>query len=457
MLQGLGVLGAALIVLLAHGVASAQSGVALTRAGSGARAAGMGDAFVAVSDDGTAASWNPAGLAQLRKPEFSLVYAVEHNRLHLSGQRSPDDRVAYAAQNLKDATASPDFVGAALPFSVARRPVTLQLGWHRLYRLGGQLAGDTDAFPTAGGPLSSFSVSDQVTGNIDVISLAGAVKLTSRAAVGASFDFWRGGWSERLNLVEQPPPPAPTAFLAEASEQKMRGRSATVGLLLTYPTWNVGLVYHAPFWSDFRIRQEVHSTQGPAVTAEAAEARFRLPRSVAGGVARRLGTRWTVAVAVTHDEWSDTLLDGIPGLDGAVGFFDGLPPELSTTRDAVSINAGLEHLFLNESSVIPLRLGVGWEPQGAMDPITRDPVDFLLLAGGAGYNTNRFKLDAAVQYRAAAQRVTNVYSVATRLTPGIKADAIGRANAREWRIKVSAIYRMPDTEKLRDVLRRIFG
>jgi hypothetical protein len=48
----------------------------LNRPGSGARAAGMGNAFIAVSDDGTAASWNPAGLSQLRKPELSLVHSA---------------------------------------------------------------------------------------------------------------------------------------------------------------------------------------------------------------------------------------------------------------------------------------------------------------------------------------------------------------------------------------------
>jgi hypothetical protein len=41
--------------------------------GSGARAYGMGGAFLARADDGTAASWNPAGLSYLRVPEVSLV------------------------------------------------------------------------------------------------------------------------------------------------------------------------------------------------------------------------------------------------------------------------------------------------------------------------------------------------------------------------------------------------
>ncbi len=41
--------------------------------GSGARAYGMGGAFLARADDATAASWNPAGLSYLRAPEVSLV------------------------------------------------------------------------------------------------------------------------------------------------------------------------------------------------------------------------------------------------------------------------------------------------------------------------------------------------------------------------------------------------
>lgn len=51
--------------------------------GSGARAIGMGGAFIAVADDATAASWNPGGLVQLERPELSVVdegcYRLENN------------------------------------------------------------------------------------------------------------------------------------------------------------------------------------------------------------------------------------------------------------------------------------------------------------------------------------------------------------------------------------------
>ena len=52
------------------GIASSPNPV-----GSGARALGMGGAFIGVADDATAASWNPGGLIQLETPEISIVGA----------------------------------------------------------------------------------------------------------------------------------------------------------------------------------------------------------------------------------------------------------------------------------------------------------------------------------------------------------------------------------------------
>lgn len=43
--------------------------------GAGARALAMGKAFIAVSDDATATYWNPAGLTQLERKEFTGLYA----------------------------------------------------------------------------------------------------------------------------------------------------------------------------------------------------------------------------------------------------------------------------------------------------------------------------------------------------------------------------------------------
>ena len=446
---------AAVLVLAAGSTARAQN-VSLSRAGSGARAAGMGDAFIAVSDDGTAASWNPAGLAQLRQPEFSLVYGVSSRGLAFSAMRSPDETLAFTSQDFNYTNASIDFASAAVPLSIAGRPVTLQAGWHRLYQLSAQQIGNVLAVPLMEpAPSTFYSRDERLTGDIDVISAAGAVKLTSRLSLGGSFDFWRGAWQERVSLVEDPQGQAPSFYDSDTTVE-MSGQTFTVGLLLTYPSWNVGLVYHSPFWSDYSLVGQARSSLGPLQTVNVPDARFRLPRSIGFGLARRFAGRWTAAASVTHDQWTDSLLDGAPGAAGPVNFFDGLPPSISTTRDTLSASLGVEHLLLREGAVVPLRLGLGLEPQGGMDADTRDPVTYRLVSGGAGYNTNSFKFDAAVQYRWADSSISDRLSVANARNGG-PPDALGRAASHEWRVKVSVIYRIGDTDGLRGVARKIFG
>ena len=56
-------------------VLAAPASAAFEDVGAGARAPGMGDAFTALADDAFAAHYNPAGLAQLERPEFGAAYS----------------------------------------------------------------------------------------------------------------------------------------------------------------------------------------------------------------------------------------------------------------------------------------------------------------------------------------------------------------------------------------------
>lgn len=439
---------AALVLFLAATPVPAQVLIPLTRAGSGARAAGMANAFVALSDDGTAASWNPAGLAQLRNAELSFVYGLNRRGLRFTGERSPDDRFVFTNRDIEYTTSSPDFASLALPFLVARKPVTFQLGWQRLYPLEGRLQGETVRVPVdpADGPSTRVSVRNDFGGQIDLVSLAAAVKLTGRISLGGSLNTWRGKWTSGEAITE----PDDGDFVTAFTREQVRGHNFTGGLLLTYPAWNAGLVYHSPFWSDYERRTDVESSQGPPTSVDTGgSGRFRFPRNLAVGVAWRPAVLWTVAVDVNHDQWTDLVVDGVRDHPGPFNFFDGLPPELSMTRDTLALSLGAEHLFPRESFVVPLRFGFAWEPQGAMDPLTRDPVEYFLLSAGSGYNTNRFKFDLGVQYRWAAFLASDVLSVDTATAPApLVRDAVGRAGAHEWRFKFSVIYRLSSARKV---------
>ncbi|MGD8781012.1 MAG: PorV/PorQ family protein [Ignavibacteria bacterium] len=93
-----------LVLLLNGTVLFAQNKVGTTAAEFlcipvGAKAVGMGGAFVAVADDITAAYWNPGGLSRLTKNEFNANYAewFIDTKLSWSGlgvRVTPDDYVA---------------------------------------------------------------------------------------------------------------------------------------------------------------------------------------------------------------------------------------------------------------------------------------------------------------------------------------------------------------------------
>jgi hypothetical protein len=441
--------------LLSSASASAQVGFVFNRSGSGARAAGMANAFIAVSDDGTAASWNPAGLGQIRKPELSVVSSTTGRSGSAGGFRTLDNLSTFSPSAASYRSTYLDFASLAVPVTVWGKPVTFQGAWRRLYSLDDREVTSTTrepASPEAPPPVRIDTNTDLV-GAVDVLSIAAAVKLTPRLALGATFNFWRGDWTED-DVVGQTPLAGPglPASLMFSQSTRIRGDNLGLGLMLTYPRWSFGLVHQSPLRSDFHNQTSVTFSGVPAPPAATRDGTLRFPRSFGIGGAWRPAPRWTVALDLTRDQWSETVVDTPE--TGSQNFLDGLPADRTSTRDTLSVNAGAERLFVGESFVVPLRFGVAWEPQGARSPYTLDPVNFVMLAVGTGYNTNSLKLDAAFQYRWTSFQDGSSYGLAP--ASGIPV-AVGERSLQEWRLKLSLILRVTDTDKLRRTLRKIFG
>jgi len=433
----------------------AQVGTVFNRAGSGARAAGMANAFVAISDDGTAASWNPAGLGQLRKPELSIVSTTSQQILGAEGFRTRDDLASFSPLRSSYQSTYLDFASLAVPLTLWKRPVTFQGAWRRLYTLDYREVVSTTRQPLApsGPPPLRIDTNDDLVGAVDIISLAGALGVTSRLALGGSLNFWRGDWKEDVSVAEIPLDVASPPRLGNVGQtSRVRGRSWSGGLMLTYPRWSVGLVHQSTLRSDFSSEGRVTGSS-EAPRPQRIEGTLQFPRAWALGGAWRPAPHWTVALDLTFDHWSDTALDTPE--TGRISLFDGLPLDQTSTRDTISVNAGAEHLLVGEGFVVPLRFGAAFEPQGARSPYTRDPVNFVLLAVGTGYNTNSLKFDAAFQFRWTSFRDGRDFGLTQ--SPPLLPSAVGERSTKEWRLKLSLILRITDTDKLQRTLRKIFG
>jgi hypothetical protein len=96
--------------------------------GSGARALGLAGAFTAIADDATAASWNPAGLVQLERPELSAVGMFSFDRQELSAD-DPDLRLrdeSFSNQAL-------NYASAVLPFRLLGANLVTSLNYQQIF------------------------------------------------------------------------------------------------------------------------------------------------------------------------------------------------------------------------------------------------------------------------------------------------------------------------------------
>src|SRR5258708_7835231 len=103
--------------------------------GAGARGLGMGGAFIAVADDGTAAaSSTPAGLAQLRRTELAIVGFSDDLTSTVSVPRAN----TFITTESSVRHGAIDFGGMAIPFEVGGRNLTIQASYQRSVDLFGQ-------------------------------------------------------------------------------------------------------------------------------------------------------------------------------------------------------------------------------------------------------------------------------------------------------------------------------
>jgi hypothetical protein len=112
----------------------------------GARALGMGGAFLAVADDATAAFWNPAGLAQLS--ELTVEIGAEQQFFELERSISTSSggqglyQVCFAQTESTRATSSsmsPSFISLAYPYPIAEARLVIGLSAARTGTNGDEL------------------------------------------------------------------------------------------------------------------------------------------------------------------------------------------------------------------------------------------------------------------------------------------------------------------------------
>jgi len=205
--------------------------------GSGARALGQ-SAFLAVADDATAASWNPAGLINLETPETSFVGVWKT----ITKDHSPaDDSVS----NYQDhwSKAQINFMNNAQPTEIANTDKVISVNYHQVYNFRTEFV---DWFPIPKTDNVWQKEKGKSDGAICAYSMAGGLSMPSypEIAIGASFNWYSQSlfndytWQRKStgSLWSVPPPPAspdPMPLFSDTTEtfDDIRGHNFTFGLL----------------------------------------------------------------------------------------------------------------------------------------------------------------------------------------------------------------------------------
>lgn len=293
--------------------------------GSGARALGMGGAFIAVADDATAASWNPGGLVQVERPELSVVGAAswrtEDNSLALSDDAG-DEHVTDVRLN---------YLSAALPFRLWERNWVVSLNWQHLYDFDrewsfglSQSSSSTDASTGTGADIRQDVTLSQ-DGDLGAWGVALSGQLTPTLSVGITLNFWENGpyrnrW-ERFSRQtgEGTAADNPLTFEATSLDRyDLSGLNANLGLLWRItPEWTLGMVFKTPFAADVAHRgQGSESVRYPGQTGgyertweERTDETLAMPLGIGVGVAWRPAPHLSFSADVYRTEWDDAELE----------------------------------------------------------------------------------------------------------------------------------------------------
>jgi long-subunit fatty acid transport protein len=369
--------------------------------GSGARALGMGGAFLARADDATAASWNPAGLSYLRRPELSLVGARNVFNVDVEGGDISRFRGT-----------SPDFAALTFPLSIKSAGGAVQLSFQRVIPFDGSR--QIERF--SGGP----SVSLTSSGGFDVVSFGTGWKLTGKLRLGVTVNRWiRGYEQDQKRSVDA----GRTRQIA--TDWKQRGWNTNLGLIFSpVENLNLAVVGNTPFTAkvdlaksrtDFLPNPEgvLEPVSSNAYASDAV--RLAFPGAFGVGASWRAQSRLTLSADYTRTFWSRAYVYNFftlpqsesPGLSVAVApapnpkdTYDKLPyPYVAETdqADSEQLRFGVEYVLIGRRLKVPVRGGYFNDRQIRRDRNGRAP-RYNGFTAGTGIIVGSVLLDAAYLY-----------------------------------------------------------
>lgn len=332
----------------------------------GARALGMGGAFVAVADDATAVIANPAGLVILQRPELSAeVKFTRYNNTLNAFENSQADGFSnrVRSRDFDDSVVTPSFFSFVYPTErlVVAAFVRELINYQSSFETNGVYIADPSGVGCGGLPAGLCRLLP-VKSDLDIralnLGIGAGLNLAKENPwlpnIGASLEFSIGrirSRLERLGTFGPDGPPNPSDVLqTETVDGTDIGIGFNVGALW-HPVKDlgVGVVYRRG--PRYDVQETVNATGGPTLVFDVG---FKVPDVSAFGISYRFFERLTVAFEASYIHSQLVEHFQVPLADSIATRYK--------VDDAIELHLGAEYVFFVKDVPLAARAGFYTNP-----------------------------------------------------------------------------------------------
>jgi long-chain fatty acid transport protein len=401
----------------------------------GARASAMGNTFVGLADDATAAASNPAGLSNLLKPELSAEWFgadMRHARMVTVDPTTTQTFAQFVADP------HPSFGSFVMPLpELSRLPsplrtVTVGLFYNELQRYEEHFS--IPNISTANVPITQGGYSGGMDISADAFGAAAAFLIGPTLSVGAALTVEHLHLDVDSQTTEPSGTPGIGVFrsgsITNGGDTELAGQVGVLwkptGLLTIGACYLPGTTFHTTttisgvFADENNVPHDVSFYESPVQPID-----YRVPTRLAVGTSVRPTSNLTLVGDAVFVRYSELVTPNFLIVDFlGQKASSGLTPSLYYFNDVIELHTGAEYRRLWRAHVIALRGGVYTDPDHQMR-FDRNHVDtsgqadgqrlqfdsyyhgtVIGVSGGVGVVWhNRFQLDGAVNWSANTRAV----------------------------------------------------
>lgn len=375
--------------------------------GKGARAAGMGYAFNAISDDAFAMSWNPAGMTQIKKLEFAFARSMKITNYTHAIHTELDYKPVF---NL-------DYLGLVYPIKLKKRNLVLGLNYQTLLNYKENYSRGNKS------ELSEVTNRNYLT--VNTISLCGAYPVTRYLSLGVSLNAWfslgnKANYYTYYNSkLIYDGEREDENYNYEHNTYRYSGVDMSAGFFTDFTAFNFPLRFAFNWRSESIIKNEYSSTYESVYIYEMAEdttkteifdgpKKYYYHRMFQMGISYRIGEYLTLACDFDYRPFKNSVFSW-----DYYHYNDFHTPVIDTTKKEVfyisqsnanlhQVRIGAEYILHPDFALIPIRIGWKNNPTTLSDyNENEEPVKQVYASSftmGVGWVMKYFTIDFAYEW-----------------------------------------------------------